>query len=136
MSGKSMFFLGATGYIGGTALTSILASPTPPSSVVCLVRSPEKAKLLESLSVSSGTTLTTLVGSMEEHDTVTKAAAEADIIVNTANADDLDCVKALLEGMKERKKRTTHRTLYLHTSGTGVFVDNAKGNHPSDLVCP
>lgn len=129
-----MFFLGATGYIGGSVLSSILASPSPPSSITCLIRSADKAKLLEQLTVPSGTELKALVGSMEEHDKVVKAAADADIIVNTANADDLACVKTLVEGMKERKKKTTHRTLYIHTSGTGVFVDEAKGNRPSDLV--
>lgn len=71
---------------------------------------------------------------MEEHEKLTKAAEEADIIVNTASADDLEGVKALMAGMKKRKEKTGHRSFFIQTSGTGVMIDNAKGEYPNDIV--
>jgi hypothetical protein len=43
-------------------------------------------------------------------------------------------IKAMLEGMKKRKKATGHRSLFIHTTGTAMFCDGAKGNYPNDKV--
>jgi hypothetical protein len=56
------------------------------------------------------------------------------VIVNTANADALDSIKALMQGMKNRREKTGHRSLFIQTSGTGVMVDQAKGEYPTDVV--
>jgi hypothetical protein len=37
-------------------------------------------------------------------------------------------------GMKKRREQSGHRPYLIHTSGTGVLVDNAKGNYPNDKV--
>ena len=137
---KSVFLTGATGYIGGTVLTKLLALSSPPSAITILVRSEDKAKSISSFPTPSGTTLTPLLGSLQDLEKLSKAAETHDIVVHTADADDLDAIKAIIEGAKKRKAKTGHRTLLIHTSGTGVFVDNAKGHYPSDTVslprCP
>jgi uncharacterized protein YbjT (DUF2867 family) len=138
-SSKSVFFTGATGYIGGTVLTKLLALSSPPSTITALVRSEDKAKSIGSLPTPSGTTLKPLLGSLQDLDKLTNAAEEHDIVVHTAHADDLDAIKAIIAGAKNRKAKTGHRTLLIHTSGTGVFADNAKGQYPTDTVscaCP
>jgi hypothetical protein len=71
---------------------------------------------------------------MEDASLLTELASKADIIVNCANADDLGATQALLEGAKKRKAETTHRVLYIHTSGTGVLGDDAKGMYATDKV--
>ena len=131
--GKTVFLTGATGYIGGSVLTRLLALETPPSAITALIRDPKKADLLSSIS-TSGTTLTPLLGSLEDHEKLIKAAETHDIVISTADADDLGSIKALITGMKNRKKSTGHRSLFIHTSGTGVFSDNAKGQYPNDIV--
>ncbi|WVR03510.1 hypothetical protein IAU60_000501 [Kwoniella sp. DSM 27419] len=135
-SGKTVFFTGATGYIGGTVLQSIINTANPPKSITALIRDSAKSDLLTSLEVarSKGVEVKALVGSLEEHDKIRQAAAEHDVVVSTANADDLEGVKAILEGMKQRKEKTGHRSLLIHTSGTGVLVDKAKGDYPNDII--
>lgn len=133
---KSVFFLGATGYIGGTVLQTVLGSSAPPSTITALVRDEKKGELLKSVSTPSGTTIKPLVANLKDTDLLRDTAKEHDIIINCANADDEDAIKALIEGMKQRRDKTGHRPLLIQTSGTGVLVDDAQGRYPSDLVCP
>ncbi|WWD22419.1 hypothetical protein CI109_106910 [Kwoniella shandongensis] len=136
MSGKSVFFTGATGYIGGTVLQSLINSSTPPSRITALIRDPKKSDLLTSIpsAKSKGIAITPLVGSLSDLDKVRDAAADADVVVSTADADDLEAVKAILEGLKLRKEKTGHRGVLIHTSGTGVLIDDAKGEYPNDKI--
>ncbi|KAK8845472.1 hypothetical protein IAR55_006185 [Kwoniella newhampshirensis] len=136
MSGKSVFFTGATGYIGGTVLQSLINSATPPSKITALIRDSAKSDLLTSLSAAKakGVSVVPLLGSLEELDKVREAASQADVVVSTANADDLKGVKAILEGLKQRKEKTGHRGLLIHTSGTGVLIDDSKGDYPNDKI--
>ncbi|WVQ80343.1 hypothetical protein IAT38_002448 [Cryptococcus sp. DSM 104549] len=136
MPGRSVFFTGATGYIGGTVLTSILSSANPPAKVTALIRDPKKAELFPTLSLAKekGIELVALVGSLDDTDKLQAAAAEADVVVSTADADHLASIQAILAGLKARKEKTGHRPLLIHTSGTGVFSDNAKGEYPTDVI--
>jgi hypothetical protein len=131
---SSVLFLGATGYIGGTVLQTILASSTPPSTITALVRSDKKAEALNSISTPSGTTLKAVVGDLSKADQLTELAKEHDIVINCANADSEDGIKALIQGMKQRRDKTGHRPLLIQTSGTGVLIDDAQGRYPSDRV--
>jgi hypothetical protein len=131
---SSVLFLGATGYIGGTVLQTILASSTPPSTITAIVRSDKKAEALNALSTPSGTTLKAVVGDLSKADQLIELAKEHDIVINCANADSEEGIKALIEGMKQRRDKTGHRPLLIQTSGTGVLVDDAQGNYPSDRV--
>ena len=133
---SSVLFLGATGYIGGTVLQTILASATPPSTITALVRSDKKAEALNSISTPSGTTLKAVVGDLSKADQLRDLAKEHDIVVNCANADSEEGIKALIEGMKQRRDKTGHRPLLIQTSGTGVLIDDAQGRYPSDRVSP
>ncbi|ORY25190.1 hypothetical protein BCR39DRAFT_545017 [Naematelia encephala] len=130
---KTIFLTGATGYIGGTVLTYLLSLPAPPAKITALVRDAKKAEALKSIS-TKGTTIETIVASLSDLEILTSAAESHDIVVSTANADDLDAIKAILEGLKRRKEKTGHRPLLIHTSGTGVLADNAKGQYPNDRI--
>ena len=131
---NSVLFLGATGYIGGTVLQTILASATPPSTITAIVRNEKKAEALNSLSTPSGTTLKAVIGDLSKADQLIELAKEHDIVINCANADSEEGIKALIEGMKQRRDKTGHRPLLIQTSGTGVLVDDAQGRYPSDRV--
>ncbi|GFZ50738.1 hypothetical protein JCM24511_08496, partial [Saitozyma sp. JCM 24511] len=132
--GKTVFLTGATGYIGGTVLSKLLSLPVPPALFTVLVRDPKKAELFSSLTVPPGTTIQPLQGSLSDYDKLEKAAAEHDITVSCADADNLEAVQAILKGMKKRREQSGHRPYLIHTSGTGVLVDNAKGNYPNDKI--
>jgi len=129
---KSVLFLGATGYIGGTVLQTILASPSAPESITALVRDEKKAEALNSVSPS----IKGVVGDLKNTDQLRDLASQHDIVINCANADDEAGIKALIEGMKIRRDKTGHRPLLIQTSGTGVLVDDAQGRYPSDRVSP
>ncbi|KAK4688022.1 hypothetical protein P7C73_g2097, partial [Tremellales sp. Uapishka_1] len=131
---KSVFFTGITGYIGGTVLTRILALPHPPKLITALIRDPAKAERLSSLTLSKGVTLRPLIGSLDDLEKITAAVAEHDIVISTASADHLDGTKAIIEGMRIRKEKTGHRPLIIHTSGTGVLTDDARGMYPTEKI--
>nr|ODN92615.1 NAD dependent epimerase/dehydratase [Cryptococcus depauperatus CBS 7841] len=136
MSGKTIFITGVTGYIGGTVLQSIITSKNPPSKIIGLIRDSTKINLFTNLELARqhNVTLVPLLGSLEEHDKIRDAAFEADVVVSCANADDLKGVQAMLEGMRRRKEKTGHRPHLIHTSGTGVLVDDARGEYPTDTI--
>ena len=131
--GRTVFLTGATGYIGGTVLQKLLSLPTPPSLITTLVRDPKKAELIQKLDVA-GVKMQPIVGSLEDLDKLRQAAEEHDVVISTANCDDLNGVSAMLDGMKRRKVKTGQMSLLIHTSGTGSLVDNAKGMYAGDIV--
>ncbi|KAI0035951.1 hypothetical protein K488DRAFT_42144 [Vararia minispora EC-137] len=122
----AIFFTGATGYIGGACLEHLLGDGS--FQITALVRSADKAKKLGEVGV------TTLVGSLDDTDTVTKAAAEADIVYHTADSDNYGAIEAILKGMKQRHERTGAVPILIHTSGTGVLADNAAGMYDTNVI--
>lgn len=113
---------GATGYIGGSVLTRLLDHPRASSfKITAIVRSSAKASLLEKYGIQ------TIIGSHDESDKVEPAAAEADIIFAAADVDNVDAARAILRGAKRRFEKTGKVPILIHTSGTGVFTDDARG---------
>jgi len=128
-SKTNIFVTGATGYIGGSVVARLLEHPNASSfQITALVRSPEKAAKLESVGVR------TAIGSLSELDKVEKLTSEADVVISMADADDLDATKATLKGLKTRHETTGKVPILIHTSGTGVLIDNAKGMYTYDTI--
>jgi hypothetical protein len=132
---KTVFLTGSTGYIGGTVLHKLLTLPTPPKSISLLIRDPTKAALLAEIP-TNGTKLNAVIGSLEDLELLERSVQEVDVVVSTANADDLLGMQAMLRGMKARKEKIGHRSVLIQTSGTGVLIDNARGQYPGNKVCP
>jgi len=129
MSSKTALFVTGAGYIGGSVVARLLEHPNVRNfQITALVRSPEKAAKLETLGIK------TVVGSFTELDKMEKLSSEADVIINTADADDLNVTKALLNGSKKRFEMTGKVVVFIHTSGTGVFIDNAQGMFASETI--
>lgn len=130
MSSKTNIFVtGATGYIGGSVLARLLDHPNASSfQITALVRSPEKAAKLESVGIK------TVIGSLSDLDKLKQAASEVDVLFSMANSDDLDAVKAILSGLKKRHETTGETPILIHTSGTGVLNDDAKGMFATDKI--
>ncbi|KAJ7796950.1 NAD-binding protein [Mycena olivaceomarginata] len=130
MSGsKTNFFLtGATGYVGGSVLARFLAHPHADSfQFTVLVRDPKKAEKFKDLGVKA------VVGSHSDAQLVEKLASEADVVIAMADCDDLGAAKATLEGLKKRHALGVV-PIFIHTSGTGVISDDAKGLHADVTV--
>ncbi|GLB41332.1 putative NAD-P-binding protein [Lyophyllum shimeji] len=120
---------GATGYIGGAVLSRFLARPDISSlSITALVRSPEKSEKLKALGVNA------VVGSHENSALVQKLASEADVVLSMADSDHIEAAKAILRGLEARYKATGTAPVLIHTSGTGVLMDNAAGAYAYDTI--
>ncbi|KDQ49807.1 hypothetical protein JAAARDRAFT_42553, partial [Jaapia argillacea MUCL 33604] len=129
MTKTSIFVTGATGYIGGSVLTRLLAHPNASSfEITALVRTQEKAKLLEEFGVK------TLLGSHSDIDKLEEVASKSNVVFAMANADDLGAAKAILSGFKKRYETTGEIPILLHTSGTGVLSDRADGLYATETV--
>ncbi|TFK49795.1 NAD(P)-binding protein [Heliocybe sulcata] len=128
MTSKTNIFLtGATGYLGGSVLQRLLSHSEASSfEITVLVRNAEKAKLLETFGVKA------LLGSHSDLDKLETAAASSDVVFTIADCDDLPAAKAILKGLRKRYAETGKAPILIHTSGTGVLVDNAEGKYATD----
>ncbi|VDC00638.1 unnamed protein product [Peniophora sp. CBMAI 1063] len=126
-SGKTtVFFTGATGYVGGAILTRLLEENA--YEITALVRDSGKAKKLNALGVS------TIVASLDDSVPLVAAAAAADVVIQTAHADHLPAIKDILKGIRQRFEKTGKQGILIHTSGTGVLIDDAKGMHDNHIT--
>ncbi|EJF55689.1 NAD(P)-binding protein [Dichomitus squalens LYAD-421 SS1] len=131
MAGKiSIFVTGVTGYIGGTLLVRLLNHPDADTfDITALVRNPEKAHLLES---KFG--VKTLIASHAEHDRIEEAVAANHIILQISDSDDEPLTKAILRGLKRRHDKIGDLPILIHTSGTGLLIDDARGEYPTETI--
>ncbi|KAI0783989.1 NAD-P-binding protein [Irpex lacteus] len=122
MSKTPIFFLGATGYIGGSVLSRLLSHPNQNSfDITVLVRDSDKAKKLERLGVKA------VVGSFKDMPLVEQLAENAHVVFSTADADDLGAANALLAGLKRRHEKTDDIPVLIHTSGVGFLTAGDAG---------
>ncbi|KAG6327950.1 hypothetical protein ID866_11139 [Astraeus odoratus] len=128
---KRIFFTGATGYIGGSVLSRLIEHPTyETTEISVLIRPSKKDKIpaLESLGLKP------VLGTYDDLELLKEEASKADIVIAVADADNLPAAEAILKGLKERHEKTGTQPLLIHTSGTGVLIDNALGRYPTDAV--
>ncbi|KAG1882321.1 hypothetical protein F4604DRAFT_1743478 [Suillus subluteus] len=124
-----IFVTGATGYVGGSVLSALLSHPRATSfQITVLTRSPEKVELFNSVGVVA------VVGSNQDLEKLTEHARDSDVVIACADADDLQAAKAILLGLKKRYDETGRVPILIHTSGTGVLMDDAAGNYATDKI--
>ncbi|KAJ7057356.1 hypothetical protein C8F01DRAFT_1307497 [Mycena amicta] len=130
---KNILFIGGTGYIGGVILSRFLEDQAIDERITLLVRSADKAEKLTSLKAVKKE-LVVVQGSHNDGPLVEKLVAEADVIVSTADCDDLQAMESILRGTKARFEATGVKPTLIHMSGTGCLGDNAKGAFASTKV--
>lgn len=74
-----------------------------------------------------------IMGDLNDKDLITEQTIQHDIVFHTATADHLPSAEAILAGIKQRAQNGQH-TIYIHTSGTSVLDDNARGGAKSDKI--
>lgn len=107
-----IFVTGAGGFIGGSVAMRLLAQG---HQILGLVRNDVAAKRLTESGIEP------VMGTLDDTDLLIRQARSCDAVINTANADHLASVQALLEGLKGSGKPL------LHTSGSSVVGDDARG---------
>jgi nucleoside-diphosphate-sugar epimerase len=109
-----VFITGATGYIGGSLATKLAEIG---HQVLGLVRSDDKAAQLDRRGIEP------VLGTLADLQTIAKAAARAEAVINAANSDDSFVADALVRALAGSGK-----TL-IQTSGTSVLSDRAAGEY-------
>ena len=114
-----VFLTGASGYIGGSLAFALLSKG---HEVRGLTRSEKSAHEMEALG------MVPVLGDLDNLDILKSEAFRADAVINTANADHLEAVLALLDGLTG-----THQKI-IHTSGSSIIGDDARGNQLSPAI--
>jgi len=103
---------GATGYIGGSVATGLVAQG---HHVVGLARTGEAAEKLKKRGIEP------LAGSLTDHGVLARAASTVDGVINAANADNPFVVHAVLPQLRGSGK------VFIQTSGTSVVSTYDEG---------
>ncbi|KAI0298776.1 hypothetical protein B0F90DRAFT_1730957 [Multifurca ochricompacta] len=120
----TVFYIGATGYIGGAVLVDLIKA-FPNLEITAIVRNPDHFEAIRGLGVQ------VVQGAFSDVDLITSRAREADITVNAGDSDDVGLNTAILAGQKARVVEDNKPpAVLLHTSGVAVFMDGGnEGKH-------
>ncbi|KAF4967482.1 hypothetical protein FSARC_4977 [Fusarium sarcochroum] len=121
MASPKVLITGATGYIGGSVITTILNSSNPSLQniqISALVRRQEQAEVLTTLGITP-----ILFTNLDDSEFLTQTASNFDIVIHAANGYHTASAKALIQGLAERKAKTGKPVHYIHNSGTSNVAD-------------
>ncbi|KAL7817322.1 NAD(P)-binding protein [Trichoderma gracile] len=112
-----VFMTGVTGYIGGTAFDKIYRAH-PDNEYTLLVRNESRAEPVK----AKYPTVKFVYGSLDDVNVIEQAAAEADVVIHTAeSADHAPSAAAIAKGLE--KGHTPEKPGYwIHLSGTGILT--------------
>jgi nucleoside-diphosphate-sugar epimerase len=113
------FITGAGGYIGGSVAARLLEDG---HEVVGLTRDAHKASALAAAGI------TPVITTLDDFATLAREAHSADAVINAADADHADSLRAMIAALEGTGK------LLVHTSGSSVVGDDARGDLSSDIV--
>ncbi|TGZ83701.1 NAD(P)-binding protein [Ascodesmis nigricans] len=102
-----IFLIGATGYVGGTILHTLITAH-PDYLITVLVRTSEASALISQTYPS----VTPVIGTLDATDILTQAATGVDIVINAAHSDHTFALHTLL---------TISPRFLLHTSGAAIL---------------
>jgi len=109
---QKVFVTGAAGYIGGSIAAILVKNGYQ---VKGLTRSNEKTQELKSRGIEP------VVGELSDVRLLATSAAEADIVIDAADADNAKAVTAIIEALAGSDK------VFIHTSGSSIVSDQANG---------
>jgi nucleoside-diphosphate-sugar epimerase len=120
---QSVFLLGP-GFVGQHVLDNLVAAG---HRVTTMVRNPDAATTM------SKTGVKTIIGTLDDLDKITAQAAQHAIVINTSSSDHPPSVEAILAGVRQRVHQNLPTT-FIHTSGAGLLLDEAKGTYKTDKI--
>jgi nucleoside-diphosphate-sugar epimerase len=113
----NLFITGAAGYIGGSVAQRLIEQG---HQVRGLVRADDKAAALRPIGIEP------VLGTLDDLDLLAREARAADGVIDAANSDHAASVDALVAALAGSGKPL------IHTSGTSVFGDDARGDRLAD----
>ncbi|KAJ3507823.1 hypothetical protein NLJ89_g6086 [Agrocybe chaxingu] len=133
---KTIFILGATGYLGSQFLV-LLGRKSLGYHVVALVRNldPEGKKLGQLRAIYED--LEVVEGTLEDKEVIEREAEKAKYVVNSASSDHPASVLAVLAGLtKQSAAHPGDPPLCIHVSGLGILHDKARGEFLEESAIP
>ncbi|KAF8954259.1 hypothetical protein BDZ97DRAFT_1677262 [Flammula alnicola] len=131
---RTIFFLGATGFIGSQFLV-LLSRASLNLHVVALTRdlsADRQAKLKEIYP-----DIEFVKGTLNDADVIIEQASKAKYVVNCASSDHPASVQYILTGLeKQSANKPGDPPLYFHTSGMCIVSDNARGEAVDESKIP
>ncbi|KAJ4253301.1 hypothetical protein NW762_010456 [Fusarium torreyae] len=121
MTAPKVLLTGATGYIGGSVLTTILASSQPclqNIQISALVRRQDQADVLATMGITP-----ILFSDLGDSEFLTQTASNFDTVVHAADGCHTASARALIQGLAQRKSKTGNSVHYIHNSGTSNVGD-------------
>ncbi|MBN9277527.1 MAG: NAD-dependent epimerase/dehydratase family protein [Hyphomicrobium sp.] len=113
-----IFCTGASGYIGGSVATALMASG---HHVRGLVRSAESAEKVRALGIEP------VIGTLDDAAILAQEAKAADAVINAASADHRGAAIALLDALAGSGKA------FIHTSGSSIVGTRSAGQRVDDV---
>jgi nucleoside-diphosphate-sugar epimerase len=113
-----IFCTGASGYIGGSVAVHLAAAG---HQVTGLVRSADKADAISAFGIEP------VMGTLDDAEILSRAARDADVVVNAASADHRGAVTALLDALAGSGKA------FIHTSGSSIVGTRSRGERSHDI---
>lgn len=120
--GTKILLTGATGYIGGSVLET-LVSTHPEYNITVLLRN------IPSTFEKKYPDVKILKGDYDSSEIITKAASEANIVVHNGNSDHEASINAIIAGLLKRDSPT----FLLHLGGTGIIADWRSDDYRGEL---
>jgi nucleoside-diphosphate-sugar epimerase len=115
----NIFITGVGGYIGGSIASALLANG---HGVRGLVRTAANAETLAAYGIEP------VLGTLDDAEVLAREAQMSDGVINTASADHAGAVDALITALEGSNKPL------LHTSGSSVIGDDARGSRMSEQI--
>jgi nucleoside-diphosphate-sugar epimerase len=115
----NIFVTGASGYIGGTVGVRLVEAG---HRVRGLARTPAKAEHLTRLGIEP------VLGVLEDSGLLMQEARRADAVIDAASSDHEQSAQAFIAALEGTGKAL------LHTSGSSVIADDARGNRVSEVI--
>ncbi|MDE1173986.1 MAG: NAD-dependent epimerase/dehydratase family protein [Parvibaculaceae bacterium] len=113
-----IFLTGASGFIGGSVAARLVEAG---HEVRGLVRDPAKVAAV------SATGVIPVMGTLNDHDVLTREAQAADAVVNAASSDDRAAIGTIVAALAGSGKAL------IHTSGTSIVGDEAMGEPSGNI---
>ncbi|CAE6339660.1 unnamed protein product [Rhizoctonia solani] len=113
-SALSIFLLGATGYVGGSLLVTLLKE-YPSANISVLLRNSQSAEAVKSVSPDR---VKIVLGSHSETSAIETEVEKADLTINAADCDNLELTRSIINGFKKRSQKG----ILIHTSGSAVVL--------------
>ncbi|RAR15963.1 nad(P)-binding protein [Stemphylium lycopersici] len=129
-----IFLTGATGYVGGEVLYTLVKSGFDASQITLLIRDAAKAEQVKAAYPGVGI----CVSDLDDVQTVKREASSVNIVLNLASTSHATSAKAIAEGLQDQARKTSSPGYWIQISGATCYaadeIASGKFGYRSDAI--